>query len=451
MESLASNQTNGQALPESVKYARLPAKAIAGSANLRRYASSNGTAFDPVNNSIIRIPVTASGVNSFLDGHNGYISMKLSAAGKATNEAQKIDGGVFSLIQRLRIISRGNGAILEDVNNYNLIHNMLYCYQTDEGGMKISSATAGTSHNLMGDGADPSAAGYETVYNSTEGLGFAGNTAASDLTLTTPLVSGFLNNTKGLAIPLGASQGIEIEITLAPALECMVSTTECAYSVLSCHYFAPVFTVEGEGFQSSMAQMLSAMGGLSMIGDTFENFVASMTATAGEKLVNIPVQARSLKSIFTMARTTSTIQSITVSGLNLLLPNVITEFSYLIGSERYPPSRIQVAIATTDALNIGAAYASVQSALGQNNSLHARSLIGATDFSSDHFVHAVDVEKFQNQTGAISHTGINTLDGNLQVSLEVSNTPAAAQRTDSYCLKQVTYYLDLNGAFSVSR
>ena len=68
MEGLAETQKQSVALPDAVKYARLPKKAIAGHSNLRRYASSNGVEFTPDNNNIIRIPVTSSGINSFLDG-----------------------------------------------------------------------------------------------------------------------------------------------------------------------------------------------------------------------------------------------------------------------------------------------------------------------------------------------------------------------------------------------
>ena len=71
MESVAQNQPQTE-LPNSLKYARLSKKAIAGQSNLRRFASNNGGVFDPSNNSIIHIDITSSGVNSFLDSAHGY-------------------------------------------------------------------------------------------------------------------------------------------------------------------------------------------------------------------------------------------------------------------------------------------------------------------------------------------------------------------------------------------
>jgi len=453
MESLAS-QNKSVALPDSIKYARLPPKSVAGQAHLRRFASSNGTTFDPVNNSIIRIPVTGSGVNTFLDGHNGFLRMKISAdntTASSPQEDHRIDGGLFSLIQRLRILDRKSGSILVDVQNYNLLHNTLWKFTTDEGGLAISHATAGTPEALRGSGNDPSAVGYFTSYISTEGKFFDVTSASYDMVLTTPLINGFLNNTKNLAIPLGASGGFEIELTLAPSNECMVGTTTTAYNVKSCEYWAPVFQVLGDGFQDSMSQMMSAMNGISFVGDNWVNFVGSTDDSSGEKIVNIPIQARSLKSLISVSRTTTDVSSATVNGLNKTLPNSTTQFSYMIGNERFPPSRITVKNATDDTDDSSVAYQSLMMALGQGNSLHARSLIGSYDYNNEHWVYGVDTEKYQNQSGVVSHTGINTLDGNLQVSLEVANNPAAAQRVDSFACCEQTYYLSPSGAFSVSR
>lgn len=455
MESLAS-QKGQVALPDSIKYPRLPPKSIAGTSHLRKFASSNGTAFDPSNNSIIRIPVTASGINTFLDGHNGFLEFKISndnSTAASPSELQSIDGGIFSICSRIRLIDRTSGAIIQDTSNYNLLHNTLWKYTTDEGGMKISNATSGTAGNLKGSGNDPSADNYHTTYDSTEGKYFPAVGSTYDMVLTTPIVSGFLNNTKNLAIPLGASGGFEIEITLAPSNECMVATTTTAYNIKSCSYYAPVFQVLGEGFQSSMSQMMSAMGGLSFVGDAWHNFVGSTDDSLGEKVINVPIQCRSLKSLFSVSRTTTAVSSVTASGLNTTLPNACTEFSYMIGNERFPPSRITTKIDTnaTDTANTGTAFQSVMMALGQGNSLHARCLVGDKDFNDDQFVCAVDCEKYQNQSGVVASTGVNTLEGNLNVSLEINNNPAAAQRVDSFALCEVMYHLSPSGAFSVSR
>lgn len=452
MEGLAEQQKQTVALPDAVKYVKnLPKKAIAGHSNLRRFASSNGTEFTPDNNNIIRIPITSSGINSFLDGAHSYLQFKVSADNKTTNEAQVLDGGIWCIIQRMRILCRTSGAVLEDVNNYNLLHNTLFKFQTDPSKLAHHNAVSGTAPNMIGNGADPSAGGYEQDYNPEESRAFAGNTSASDMTLCMPLISAFLSNTKGLYCPLGASGGIELELTIASALSCMVSTADVNYKVKSAHFYAPIVNITGQDFSNSMAQMVSIMGGLSFTGSTYENFVSNIDDADGEKSVSIPVQCRSLRAIMSVSRTTANVADLDFHGLTTTLPNATTAFNYRVGDAMYPPSRIQCLVADADANNTANAYNQALLATGQLNSIHAQTLINNSQFNTDSWVYAVDTEAYLNETSNVSHTGIDVLNGNLQVALEVNNNPAGAQRVDTFCLKEVLYYMDSNGAFSVSR
>jgi len=457
MEQVGSQQKSVVALPDSVKYARLPQKAVAGHSSLRRYASSNGTEFTPDNNNIIRIPITSSGINSFLDGAHSYLQFKISADNKATNAAQKLDSGIWAVIQRYRLIDRNSGAILEDVNNYNLLHSTLFKYQTDPSKLCHHNAVSGTpsSMQITGTGVVDGAASVVTcnvsTYKPELSRGFAGNTAASDMTLCMPLISGFLSNTKGLYVALGASGGIELEITLASALSCMVSAEDANYKIKSAHFYAPIVHITGDDFSASMAQMVSVMGGLSMTGSTYENFVSNTDNAEGEKVVNIPVQCRSLRALMSVSRTTANVAAVTLYGLSTTLPNATTQYNYRIGDSMYPPSRVQCIVANADANNTANAYQQALLATGQLNSIHAQTLINNSQFNTDSWVYAVDTEAYLNETANVSHTGLDVLNGNLQVALEVDNKPDNAQRVDTFALKEVLYYLDANGSFSVSR
>ena len=155
----------------------------------------------------------------------------------------------------------------------------------------------------MAPGIDPSAVGYRADYNVDKSVRFASNTQASDMTLCMPIINGLLSNTKGLYLPLGASQGIRLEITLANALNCMVSATDVGYKVKSCHYYAPVVNVNGDDFSNSMGQMMSAMGGISVSPEVrlFCDTLIIWLREHGEKVVDIPVQARSLRALFTVS------------------------------------------------------------------------------------------------------------------------------------------------------
>ena len=452
MESVAQNQPQTE-LPNSLKYARLPKKAVAGQSNLRRFASTNGGEFDPANNSIIHIDITSSGVNSFLDSAHGYLQFKISSTNKTTgNEPQTIDGGIWAIIDRLRVIDKGSGAILSDIQNYNLLHSMMFKYQTDSSKLATTNAVSGTPSTLRGTGNAPNAPGYRADYLVEESVKFPSNLQANDMTLCMPIINGFLSNTKGLYLPIGASQGIRLELNLASGANCMVSATDVNYLVKSCHYFAPVVNVIGDDFSNSMGQMMSAMGGISFTGSDYSSYVSNMLAGAGEKVIDIPVQARSLRALFSISRRTTEVANIANFGLNTYKANAITEYNYRIGDLSLPPSRVQCTIsAGTDARNTSNAFNQILMATGQLNSVHCQTLVNSTTFNGRDFIHAIDTESYLNESGNVSHTGIDTLSGNLQVQLEVNNTPANNQRVDTFALSERLYFLNTNGTFSVSK
>lgn len=449
-----------QSLPLSVRYARLPARAINGRSSLRRYGTNNGTNFDPVNSNVARINITAQGVNSFLDGTHGYLQMKVSCDNKTTNSVSQVDGGIFSFIQRLRIISLGNGTILEDINNYNLLHNILFQHQTDPAKLKVSNAISGTAANLDLVGTTFNDADLYEVYNPDKGMNFADNTAASDKTFCCPLISGLLSNTTGKALPIGASSGIQLEITFAPANDCLksVAADDLNYNIKSLHYYAPVFQITGGDFSSAMVQMINAMNGVSFTGTTYSNHIGSMAAGTGEKVVDINDTARSLKSLITVSRLQTQVSSMVHNGLSHYAPNATTAFNFRIGEDQYPPSRIQCAISAAaanpsyNANNTANAYQNLQMALGSANNIHAQSLISNRAFNNNGFIMAVDCEKYMSETGNVSNTGIDTLSGNLNVSLEVDNNVATGvNRVDTYAMKEVMFYLNPDGNWSVSK
>lgn len=447
-----------QSLPLSVRYARLPARAINGRSSLRRWGTNNGVQFDPVNNNVARINLTAQGVNSFLDGTHGYLEMKIDTTGKTTNEASYMDGGIFSVIQRLRIISLGNGTILEDINNYNLLHNILFQFSTDEAKMNLHNALEGTSQSLLGSANDPSANGYFTDYQSNRrGIQFATNTAGDGKTYITPLISGLFSNTTAKALALGASSGLQLEITFCPSNDCMTGATDTHYTIKSLHYHAPVFQITGGDFSSAMVQMINAMNGISFTGSTYSSHIGSIADGAGEKTVDINDTARSLKSLISVCRVQTEVSAIGTLGLSTYEPNATTAFNYRIGDEMLPPSRITTAIDATEAdpsnnsNNTANAYQNVLMALGSANNIHAQTLISNRQYNLNSFVCAVDCEKYMSETGNVSNTGIDTLSGNLNVSLEINSNPGALNRVDSFAMKEVMFYLNPDGNWSVSK
>ena len=72
------------------------------------------------------------------------------------------------------------------------------------------------------------------------------------------------------------------------------------------------------------------------------------------------------------------------------------------------------------------------------------------DFSTGElFIHD-KVEEIDWKISVID-TGIDTLSCNLNVSLEISSTPAAINRVDTFAMKEVMFYLNPDGNWSVSK
>lgn len=447
---------NTTALPNAVKYSQLMPKAVAGRGSMRKFQSSNGNTYNQGAN-IIRIDVNAD-VGAFLDGQHGELEFKISATNKETAEPMSLDTGGWGFIQRMRI--EADGIELERIDNYNLIVSKLFQYQSSKSHLLQTNSTQATGANLVGNGADPSASGYVESWNTQKcAIKFAGKTSASDKTLCVPLVSGFLSNTGNKYIPLGSSRGFTIELTLATPTSFLSATTDCEYTISNVSYNAPIVYITGNEFLSNWNNVLSNVGGVAWSGHTFKNYVSTITAGAGEKIVNINDRSRSLKSIISVLRTQANVNVRTHFGLGNSTIAGATSYNYRIGDLTLPPSRVQMTTGTgQEGVNVAKAFNEVQKALGQMNSLNAGGLVSLlnyqgldtaiTDIGTGVF--GLDCEAYLSDAG-ISSSGIDTASNGLQVSFELNATPPAEMRVDTFCMIDAIYHLDEGGSFSVSQ
>ena len=447
---------NTTALPNAVKYSQLMPKAVAGRGSMRKFQSSNGNIYNQGAN-IIRIDVNAD-VGAFLDGQHGELEFKISSSNKTTNEVMSIDTGGWGFIQRLRI--EADGIELERIDNYNLLTTKLFQYQSSKSHLLQTNTSQATGANLIGSGNDPSASQYLENWNTQKcATTFAGNTTASDKTLCVPLVSGFLSNTGNKYIPLGSSRGFTIEITLATPNSFLSAATDCEYQISAVSYNAPIVYITGNEFLSNWNNVLSNVGGVAWSGHTFKNYVSTITSGAGEKIVNINDRSRSLKSIISVLRTQANVNVRTHFGLGNSTLAVPSSYNYRIGDLTLPPSRVNMTVgAGQEGVNVAKAFNEVQKALGQMNSLNAGGLVSLTNYQGIDTaitdigtgMYGLDCEAYLSDAG-ISSSGIDTASNGLQVSFELSATPVADCRVDTFCMIDAIYHLDESGSFSVSQ
>tara|TARA_R100000655_G_scaffold22643_3_gene45737 strand:+ start:12275 stop:13741 length:1467 start_codon:yes stop_codon:yes gene_type:complete len=468
-------------LPNAVKYSQLQPRATSGRGSVRRFQSSNGTVFNPAANNIIRIDVTGDKY-SFLDGGHGFLEITIDTTGGVAT--QQLDGGIWSIINQMRIESN-TGIELERINNYNLLHNKLFQYQTPPSHLPISNATSGTVSGMghgRGDAAGnnvPSGRGIQFLPtqngNLAAGLtsGAAVLNAAQQVTLTMPLVSGFLSNNNGKYIPLGSSSGFTIELTLENALTAFRTAAVNAplYTVQNITYNAPIIYITGQEFQSNWVQLLNATGGVAWAGTTYSNHVNAIAAgTAGEVVIPINERCRSLNSLITIMRTTANVTASNAGSLsNSSVSDAATagSYQYRVGDILFPPSRVQFnnvaslspsvidGVTVYTAQNMSQSYAEVMKAFGMLNNKNEGSLVTLAQFANVENVqglglYGVDLEAYLADSG-VSESGIDTASNALQVNFEGNVTFAAATRTDTFAMKTAIYHLSSDGSFSVSQ
>ena len=474
------------ALPNAVKYSQLMPRATSGRGSMRRFQSSNGTVFNPTTNNIIRIDVTGDKY-SFLDSVHGFLEIQIQNTGGGVGT--QVDSGCWAIIDTLRIESN-TGIELERINNYNLLHTKLFQYQTPPSHLPISNATSGTVNSLSntrraGDLVVPCGNQYLNTQNGTIGAAatlslragsaiFVG--AGDNITLTMPLISGFLANNNSKYIPLGSSSGFTIELTLATAATALVQDGGAAganaYTVQSISYNAPIVYITGNEFQTNWVNLLNSTGGVAWSGTTYANHVTATTGATGAGAQSYPIneRCRSLNSIFTIIRTTANTTNQAVPSLSrsqMGTAGAAYAYQYRVGDLLLPPSTVgYTPIASGDPAtvanlivysgqNMAKAYSEVLKALGMLHSTSSGNLVNLSQYANVEATQGlgmfgIDLEAYLSDSG-ISESGIDTASNAMQVSFEPTCATAAASRMDHFCMKTAIYHLSSDGSFSVSQ
>ena len=242
------------ALPNQVKYSQLRPQAAYGTSSIRTFSSTNETTFTPEGNPQARIEVTC-GQGGFLDCANAYLNIEIEGL-DAANDLRALDGGIWSVVERL------------EINNYNLLHNKLFQYNTTPGSLIKHNAVSGTAQVIS----DVAASTTQGVYKSVAASFTADK---SKLKGSFTPVSGFLNGNK--YVPLGSSsQGFTIQLTFAQPASCLVASKTAGgvadatkYKVTKVQYVAPIVYIRDPSFGVNWGALMGSVGGVSWEGQTY--------------------------------------------------------------------------------------------------------------------------------------------------------------------------------------
>jgi hypothetical protein len=366
----------------------------------------------------------------------------------------------------LEIISGGKQ--IEYINNYNLLHNKLFQYNTTAGSLVKHNAVSGTAQVLSVMNTDSTQARYRPATSTFSALN-------DKIKGSFTPVSGFLNGNK--YVPLGSSsQGFTIQLTFAQPDACLVAvkpdvngapvpSDATKYKVIKVQYVAPIVYIRDPSFGVNWSALMGSVGGVSWEGQTYSCLTNSFTSMSGETAININEKCKSLNGFMTVLRTAANVNNLRKAGLNHSSIADIDSYRYKVGEEYYPNAAISIkCAAATNTTTTGCAYSDtdvsraymeVMKLFGNVNDHHASSLIDAAQFSAVEAsngagIVGIDLESYQGDSNT-NEKGLNTAVNGLMSSLEINANITTPVRVDTFAFKTAIYHLDATGEFSVSK
>ena len=280
------------ATPSSMMY-RSGGKPVAISSTRRivRITPEGGTSnYEPDVNPVIRIELSPS--LGFLDTHQSYLSFRIkSKLGTVDHTKEcRLDENCMSWVRDFSIYS-STGAVLENLQHYNLLVNLLHKTTCpDDYKESIGRMIDNQGNRAVRNGAMAHSAG--SVYNS----GFD--------------ASGILGGKCNKMLPCGFFQGpLVIELTLAPMKDCFVFSSKAtqtgSYQIDNVEYHAHCLSFSEE-YNAKFSQQLRERG-VDISFDTFKTHNSVLTDNTMD--LSISQNAASVKGVYHILRDKDKYQS----------------------------------------------------------------------------------------------------------------------------------------------
>lgn len=436
--------------PKGVKYvSSLLPVGVPASSNTRMYQSINGTTFNNSNNRIL-IDVQSDG---FLDTRQSYLRFKVKNSSGVT---LRLDGSAHSLINRLRL-EGPNAQELERIDQYNVLAQALLDAQVGEDQCKSSlAALAGTDYDQLMD-----SSGNYTKYAPVGVTIVSGGSR----TFCIPLAaSGLLSNDRYVPLPFISGQ-LRIELILESMVNAFTSLNADAplfdsVSVENVAFVAQIVNFSDD-FMTQFKSVL-AQRPIQWHGQTYRRIGSIVAAGTGSANVILNERARSIKSLFSIFRSSSALAKSERKIGGRVYPggaNGTFQYQIKVGGKLYPLQPISVD-GNAATINVAESYAELQKALGTLHNITRSSSITPSQWvsttvsahdganitwpnESGKFIMAIDLENFN---GEEMESGLNTAANALPIELVLNKgvDPGALQ-CDTYLLCDVIYTIDASG------
>ena len=434
---------------QSINYTDNFELGIEAKAQRRLFFPATGDTYSSNGTNIIRINLSA---DAMLDTSNSYLKFNLTNS--TTGKVIAFDLGQ-PVISRL-VVSSG-GVVLEDIQHYNhLVGGILA--PAGYGGGNVNADFLNRQFYIQSGGSADRSHVVNTTDMTTAGNGINGQCNFGDgdsRVVCYKLYSAILDNPKMIPLVL-INAGIDIEIHLASGNEAGASSdgTEVVYGVSNVRYVAHLVNLQRDFYDMLRMTMSQSGGRLQLHGQTYRTFTGALgNGVSGEQTINIPVRARSIKSVFFKSSAAASATTFTCSaGSHMNL----TGYQLLVGAVRYPPT----AVAVDPNLNKIEPYLELEKSFGKlgsnihDNQLYlANYLLGATgsvikETACPFAPFGLDLESI----GSNVENGLDTSSRGLQSSLilNIGSATPNALTCFIYTMLDSLFLVGMDGSMAVS-
>lgn len=358
---------------------------------------------------------------TYLNLKQSYLEFTLN-----NNDADPIrfDGHASSVIERIEVYHAG--ALLDTVNNVNVLYNLLL-------DASVSYADQHTTHVVGGVEAlpipiDTAAAGGATTYNFTNRVGATIANGAT-LRVALPLIGMFGPAGMDRYLPLGdaVNGNVEVHIYLASNNNAVVyddATGPTAWTITSAEYQAQLVEIDA----AVHAALIAATGGIySLPYNSFRHYGFNVTAATTSQTLYISTKVSSMSAVIFTMRHQDLINSVGASSVRTRNSNNLLSAQLRVGALNFPLRPIQCdvanrSVALLESLKI---FGKLGTMMGGTSIQLADYITGSGAGTSTFFL-AFDTQAYSAASAAVDD-GLQAQHGSTYIQLEFGTGGATEQ------------------------
>ena len=349
-------------LPGSIDYSAVLPMSVPAMSRRRKFYPVNGGSFSSQGNSEIRIQISSQ--NALLDPAHSYLDFSVTNSNAAAAFSPDT-GGAAMFFSRLRIEQAG--VVLSDTQEYNrLVASVLNPVSETGGGRLAGTIRDGTQagNTTAPNNVVPFVAGVrrgDRLALSDHGGGVRLAVGATQR-FSMPLITGLFTQDKLIPLPLiDGNNPLTIILTMDDVVNMGLYAPPAAVPtassmVISGISYAAQLVEVGSDVISQFGMMRDMMGGqLALSGHDWEHNSETLAGGAagggGERIINIPMRKRSIKSLFWVANSNDIANVVTGGAPAVSLSEMynksfggtcnMSSYQLKVGSVVYPPTPIQ--------------------------------------------------------------------------------------------------------------